>query len=152
MTKKLILILLVILLLVSTITYVFVFQDKDFEVGISKFNLPKGYYVGTPNSDGAVNLTNGTNSIFISEFKDTNVTQHVNEYNDYKKSQNYTTISTNFSLDKNVVYKVDIINDTGNVHYWFVHNGKTYCIYSWVKNPKMDTITVDLIKSASYTN
>ena len=151
MTKKLIIIILLIILLVFIlVTHVFLFQEKEFNVGISKFDLPEGYYEGKINSDGAKNLTNGSHSIFINELNGTNVTQHVNEYKEYKESQNYVTISTNFTLDKTIVYKVDITNDTGNVHYWFVHNGKTYCIYSWVKNPKMDSITVDLIKSAGY--
>ena len=53
----------------------------------------------------------------------------------------------NFTIDNNVIQKSINSNNNFNVHYWFVKNGKSYEIYKWDDNPKMDYIVNDLVKS-----
>lgn len=149
MKKKIIIVLLIIILLVCGIFLYYnynLFNNNIVHVGDTNFNLPPDYYEGTTNEYGSINITNGSSTIFISEFNDTNVTKHLLEYTNFTKDQNKTITTKKYAIDDIVFYKTNS-NNFSTVHYFFVKNNHTYDIYSWDNIKNMDSIVINLIKN-----
>lgn len=123
------------------------FNNNYVKVGSTNFKFPNGYHEGTPNDLGAINITNGEYSIFLVEYNDTNVKKHIDDYEQFIKRKNQSMSIMNYTIDNAVIYKSDNLNNHYNVHYWIVKNNKTYDIYKWDENPKIDYIVSDLVKS-----
>lgn len=121
--------------------------DKKIKVGETDFIIPNGYHEGKSNITGVVNLSDGdSNSIFLKENDDTNISNLVNGYESTVLEKNFTPIHSNFSIDGVDIYKLSV-NNTNTNHYWFKHGNKVYEIYSWNKNDNLDTIVSNLIAS-----
>lgn len=114
------------------------------------FTLPDGFHIGNPNNAGDINLTDGNISIFIKNYDDADIVRYVNSYSNLSEKNNYTIISSNFTIDNIVVYK-SVNNDTGSEYFWFVKNNKVFNIYVWGNYTNVDTKIFDLIKSTDYT-
>lgn len=128
-------------------------SNNIFHVGSTTFKLPDGYVEGSPNQYGAQSITDGKYSVFLIEYDDTNVSKHINDYDEkFVKNKNQTIEIINFTIDDNVIQKSHNAHNQNNVHYWFVKNGKSYEIYKWDDNPKMDYIVNDLVKSLGSTS
>ena len=128
-------------------------SNKLFQVGSTNFKLPDGYVEGSPNQYGAQSITDGKYSVFLLEYDDVDVSKHIEDYNEkFVKSKNQTFEIINFTIDDNVIQKSYNAHNPNNVHYWFVKNGKSYEIYKWDDNPKMDYIVNDLVKSLGSTS
>lgn len=127
----------------------FVDFDSTFKVGNTEFVIPEGYSEGNFNEFGATNITNGTNSIFILENNDTNVMEYVHDYENYiNNTRNQSMNILTFTIDDMLVYKTDNVDNPNIIHYWFVKNNKTYDIYTWDGNEKIDSIVISMIKSS----
>lgn len=150
MDKKLIVIIGIILLLVAgSITfYSFSNQENTVKVGDATFQMPDGYHVEDSKNKNVTNLTNGNENICIKEYGDKNLEKFINSYINQSEKNNKTVKISNFTVGKTLVYKSNL-NNSSTVHYWFVKNNKTYTIYSWDKNPEIDSITIKLIESVS---
>lgn len=122
-------------------------QKKTVKVGDADFTLPNGYYRGNLNEDGSENITNGKNSIFLSSYKNNNISKYIWSYRDYKLKENKTSTVTNFTVDNTTIFKLTVTNEPWNIHYWFVKGEKVYSIYCWDGNANMDNLVTDLIKS-----
>ena len=121
-------------------------QDNQIILNSVNFTMPAGFYEGTPNAAGDMNITNGTATIFIAKYGGTNITKYIKEYvNATKKSNQHVSIN-NFTLNNTVVYK-SINNDTPAKHYWFIKDNKVYSIYIWQEFNNSDSIICDMIKS-----
>lgn len=150
MSKKWFLIILLCLLIICIGAFVYnenSNKNNKFQVGSTNFELPKGYVVGSSNEFNGVNITDGKYTIFLVEHNDTNVTKYIKEYENVVKNKNRTMYITNSTVDGILIYKTNNIDSPENVHYWTVKNGKTYEIYKWDENPKMESIVVDLFKT-----
>lgn len=147
MEKKYLLIIFILVVIIGFMGYVQFFQaEEQIEVGDVNFTLPNGFHQGTPNSQGDINITNGTVSIFIAKYDGTNVTPYINRYQDNVNKTNNTVSSSNFTIDDINVYK-SVNEGTGSKHYWFVKNNNVYSIYVWSDYENIDNIIFDLIKS-----
>lgn len=123
------------------------FTNKYVQVGSTSFKLPNGYYEGIPNEFGSINITDGEHSIFLMEYNDSDVMEHIYDYQQFIKNKNQSMKIMNYTIENISMYKSYNINNSYNVHYWFVKNNKTYNVYKWDENPKMDGIVFDLINS-----
>lgn len=150
MEKKWIaLICIIILLVIGSITfYSFANQDNKVKIGDTSFQIPEGYHVDNSKSNNVTNLTNGKHDIYIKMYDDKNIKKHINSYINQSEENNKSVKISNFTVGKTLVYKSNL-NTSSSVHYWFVKNNKTYTIYSWDKNPEIDSITIKLIESIS---
>lgn len=127
--------------------------NNAFKVGSTNFKLPDGYVEGSPNQYGAQSITDGKHSIYLVEYKDADVSQHIEDYNNnFVKNKNQTIELINFTIDDNMIQKSYNAHNQNNVHYWVVKNGKTYEMYKWDDNPKMDYVVNDLVKSMGSTS
>ena len=117
-----------------------VYAESTFSTGSTEFNMPQGYYIGTPNDQDAINITDGSKSVFIYEHEDNNIEKYVNHYT--KEGQKIKP--TNYTIDNTVVFKA---NNNNKIHYWFIKNNKTYDVYIWEPNENIDSIVETLIKS-----
>ena len=124
----------------------FLNQEKEITVGETNFHIPDGYHVGNQTKLGSTNLTNGTNEIYIQMYDGQNISAYVDDYVNSSAKKNYTIKISSFNIGNNVVYK-STSNNISSVHYWFLKDKKVYTIYSWQKNPKMDSISSYLIES-----
>ena len=148
MNKKLIILIILILAIVGFASfYIFSNQEHSIKVGESTFIMPKGYHLGSPNELGGTNLTNNTNEIYIDMYDSQNVTKYIEEYMNYSTKNNNTVKFSNFTIGDTFIYKSNIIDGRDSVHFWFVKDKKVYTIYCWDKNPKIDSIAVNLIES-----
>lgn len=148
MEKKLIslIIVLAIIIIVSFIGYTMIFSSgKTVDVGDASFNLPEGYSIGSINSEGDTNITNGNYSIFIKEYNNDNISRYINKYTDSLEKKNKTFECSNLTVDNMTISRVEVEKKT--VHYWFVHDKKVYTIYTWDNINGIDSIVIDLIKS-----
>lgn len=148
MEKKGVLIILLFIIIIGMGFFIFNenLSNNKFQVGSSIFELPNGYAVGSPNKFGGVNITDGTYSIFLVEHNDSNVSKYINDYQNSMKNQNKSVQVFNSTVEGFLVYKSINIDSPDTVHYWIVKNGKTYEMYKWDENPKMESIVIDLIK------
>ena len=150
MDKKWIAVLCIIILLAVGLIafYSFTNQESEVKVGHATFQVPKGYHVADSNDKNVTNLTNGTKDIYIREYNDKNVKKHINSYINSSEKNNHSVKISNFTVGKTLVYKSNL-NASSTVHYWFIKNNKTYTIYSWGKNPEIDSIATKLIETIS---
>lgn len=149
MTKKsylIIIIIIVIILILGFCIYSDLFNQK-IKVGTTNFNMPNGYHEGALNEFGAINITNGTNSIFLFENNDDDIIKYVNSYEEHINDLNQTMDIINFTIDNIQIFKTNNKDNPTTVHYWFVKNNKTYDIYTWEGNEEIDSIILDIIKS-----
>lgn len=138
----------IVILIIGVITFSeFGKQNTVVQIGNGEFTLPDGYMKGEINEFGALTLTNGTNSIYIVEKNDSDIPKYLKEYGEFIKDKNETMTFINLTIDNVDVYKTDNVDNPTTVHYWFNKNNKTYEIYSWDGNNKMDTLVVDMIKT-----
>ena len=106
-------------------------------------NLPEGYFQGKINKFGAINITNGNNSIFVSKVDGVNVDKYLDDY--MNRTQNQTVDIENTTINGTIVYKTEDGSAAENIHYWFVKNNKTYEIYTWDGDKNIEGIVNGLI-------
>lgn len=145
--KILILILIISLFLIGIIGYLNIFNQNQIQIGGQNFKLPNGYYEGSLNDAGDVNLTNGYNTIFIACYDGNNTSQYVEKTKSFVESQNFTPIITNFTFKNIYVDKLTLENNTQYSHYWFKKDNKIFDIYTWDGNNNMDKMVSNLIES-----
>lgn len=150
MKKKVAIILLVIVLIVLCSL---VFSQKEniqsntqLKLECTTFNLPEGYYVGNPNNQGDANITNGTYSIFIAEYNESDINIHINQYKNYMMKNNKSVDIKNYTTGGIPVYESTYDNMSTN-HFWFKNNNKVYSIYAWESNKNLNNLVYGLIKS-----
>ena len=139
----------ILILLIIILGLAFFFQgtndsgnDKVIVVGASNFTIPDGYEIGNDNSDGAKNITNGKNDIFIMEHKGADVTKYINDYDAYF---NQTETIENLNISGYEVYKLTPPNTSNTHHFYFVKNNKVYDIYHWDGNLNIDSEVVKIL-------
>ena len=111
-----------------------------------KFELPENYYEGSINKNGDINITNGNDTIFLSEFDAKDLNKSITSYEDYCLKNNYTILKSNLTMGNVNIYKFEDAN-SGSSHYWFVKDDKGYSIYTWQKVDGIDNIVEDLLVS-----
>lgn len=121
-------------------------SKNQVKVGATTFSIPNGFYEGSLNSDGDVNITNGYDTFFLKECGKGNMTKYIKDYKNYKNNTTKNMSITNFTVDNTLVYKSTMLNESYIIHYWFKHDGIVYSMYTWSGNKKSDTIVSDLIK------
>lgn len=146
--RSLLLIILIILLLfiIGFLLYEPNYEPNQISVGNANFEIPNGYHVGNINKLGDMNLTNGTNSIFLSA-RNNDVHNEIDSLKEYFKSVNKTTILSNFTTSDKLVYKLTVSNDTLSSFYWFENNNEVYYFYNWDGIKDMDNIISNFIKT-----
>lgn len=147
-TKWIIIFVLILILLVGIFALTGGLQKK-IPVGSTNFTIPSGYHEGVSN-ENVINLTNGKETIFITEM-DTNINDAVDSYDNYLINKNYSSMRSNFTVEGTVVQKLTNLNSTNDVRYWVENNNHTYAIYSWNENPKLDSIIFDMVKDIKQT-
>lgn len=148
--KTYLIIVLIAIIIVMGITFLNPLTQPEgkIKVGEVNFELPDGYYEGNLNKLGDVNLTNGTNSIFIKKHDSDDLYKEIKDYEDYKKTENTTLTVAKFKIKDELVYKTVSDHDKYVIHYWFLKNNKVYSIYSLQKNDDIDQIATNMIKTA----
>lgn len=112
------------------------------------FEIPDGYYEGSLNNLGAINITNGSSSIFILEYDDANAMKYVNHYkNEIINNKHQKMDLLTFTIDDVIVYEADIKNNPLKIHYWFVKDNKTYDVYTWDGNKDIYNFIEKMIQS-----
>lgn len=120
--------------------------DNFIKVGDATFDLPNEYHENKTDS-GELSITDGSHSIYFKEYNDSNITDYVLGYENFKLEKGYNSTITNFTIDGTQIYKLTVPSEPGNTQYWFIHNDKVYSIYSWTYTPEIDSIVINLIKS-----
>lgn len=143
--KLSIIIIIILLLVIGFLIYQENFEKNHILVGTANFEIPEGFQEGHPNKLGDINLTNGTNSIFLSAKNDTNIHNEVNSLKEYFENENDTTQLKNFTISDKVVYKLTVSNDTFSSFYWFENNNEVYYIYNWDGIQDMDQVISNFI-------
>lgn len=147
MDKKTSLIIILAIIILISIGFIFYSNQKNqVEIDGDTFNLPNGYFKGDLNPLGDVNITNGTNSIFICKYPDDKINKYINQYKIDVENNNQSIKLSNFTVDNLNVCKSENTNNGAN-HYWFIKDKHVYTIYSWDVCPNMDRIVSDLISS-----
>ena len=124
-------------------------QNNTIEVGTTKFILPNGYkYVGISDLN-AVAIDNGSNTIYLSEINDSNVTKYVNDYEKIIKEKNQTMIIQNITHNNIIYYKSVNFNSPNTTHYWFVKNNKTYSVFAYDGNTALEEIVFNFYDNMS---
>lgn len=149
---KVVVLIIIIVVIVIGIGIFDFFNQNTVKVGESTFNIPEGYREGNLNEVGAVNLTNGYSSIFLSEYNTTDVESYVEGYVKNLEDQNISVDVVNYTVDDVMVYKSDNKNDSGNIHYWFVKNNKMYTVYTWDGSKEIESVVENFINSDSFFN
>lgn len=140
--KLLSIILIILIVLGGSIIYLTFFNYNTAKVGSSELTLPKGYYEDGVNEYGAVRITNGRNEVFLLEFNDTDAYKHANDYVNSKNGTNESVYLSKFEIADGTIYKSSNFQKQSNVHYWFEKGDKSYEVYKWDGNPKMDDIVM----------
>lgn len=148
MYKKLLAILAIVLILIVGFCAYEGLSNQHFKVGSATFDMPKGYHEGTPNYLGSVNITKANHTIFFTEYNDSNVTKHINDYKKLiLKDRNQTVVISNYTIGGNLIYKGVVKENPTVMHSWFVKNNKTYDIYTWDGDDNLDNIVINCIQS-----
>ena len=145
--KILSIVLIILILLAGCIIYFSFFNFNTAKVGSSELVLPKGYYEDGVNEFGAVRITDGRNEVFLIEFNDTDAYRHAQEYVDSKNGTGESVYLSQFDIDNRTIYKSSNFQKSSNVHYWFEKGNKSYEVYKWDGNPKMDDIAMFFFNS-----
>lgn len=111
-------------------------QNSTVKIGDAVFTLPNGYKEDGVNEYGALTITNGTNSIYLVEHNDKDISKHVSEYENVTNYKNETMRIENFTMNNTLFYKTNNVDNPNTVHIWFVKNNNTYDIYKFDKNSK----------------
>lgn len=152
MNKKFIIIPIVILIILSIGLLKFTeFSEQPLIVEDITLNMPNGYHQGDLTKDGMVNITNGTNYIFVTSYNDTNITGYVNAYANERQAENQTVTTSKLTINNILVYK-SVNNNLGYHHYWFINGDKVYTIFNWDKNPNIGEIVNEMISSMKVNN
>ena len=124
-------------------------SKNQIKVGATSFTLPEGFYQGSMNDANDYNITNGYDTLFLKECGNKNISKYINEYKNYKNrgTDNKSVILNNFTVNKIVVFKSTIVNESSNFHYWFNYNNKTYSIYTLNGNSNSDNIVKNILNS-----
>ena len=147
MDKKWIALICIIIIVVIALGAFYTFSTPDkVKVGDSTFKIPEGYHVDKSEDNNVTNLTDGKHNIYIKKYDDKKIQKHIESYINRSELKNKTVKISNFTVGKTLVYKTTL-NGTNTIHYWFVKNNNTYNIYSGDKNPKIDSIVVNLIET-----
>lgn len=151
MNKKLVLIIIIVVLFaVGFIMYSSESNSGDYvKIGKSNFIMPEGFYQGQLNNLGSINLTNGSNSIFISYNNNTNMEKEVNNLKDYFEGVNSSSNIIQYNIGDVPVYKLEVVDNSKSSFYWFEHNGEVYNIYNWDGIPNMDLMFEELVRSVN---
>lgn len=145
--KLLSIILIILVILGGFIVYNHLFTYNTAKVGSTELTLPHGYYEDGLNKFGAVQATDGKNHIFLLEFNDADAKKHAKEYIKSQKGTNDTVTLSQFVIDGKTIYKSTSVKRPQTSHYWFEKDNKTYEVYKWDKNPKMDELVMFLSNS-----
>lgn len=153
MKKKYVGLILIICILIIIIGFMFyssniVDNNSKINVGKAYFSIPKGYHVGSLNSMGDVNLSNGNNSIFLKEYPDDKIIKYMDTYIKDRKGKNESISLANCTVNNTLIYK-STNNVNGAVHYWFVNDNKTYSIYTLNKNDVDDDMVYRMISNVN---
>ena len=135
-------VLIALLLIGGFLVYSTFFNYNTVKVGSTEFILPKGYHDDGFNEFGAVSVTNGKNHVFLIEFNDTDAYKHAKEYVDSKNQTNEFVSLSHFGEGNGTIYKSNNFQKQSNEHYWFAKGNKSFEIYKWDGNPKMDEIVM----------
>ena len=119
MNKKYIFILLVVIV-ICFITF------STISLATTGFDVPSEFKTGNSDSRGSINLTDGTNSIYVFYYNDTDLNKHVDEYKRSVSNKNHEFEVSTFKVGDVLVNKVNV-TDTLTTHYFFNHN--ELCIY-----------------------
>lgn len=147
MEKKFTLLIVIVLILVGS----FIFYEVNYNInhaklGVAYFEIPEGFHeVNTPN---IINLTNGTNSIFILKHTNNDIGSAIKEYKNMI-GNNYSVNITKFRIN-NIEVSKSTINGSNTIHYWFIKNDNLYEIYTWSGNSQTDSIVNGLISSLKF--
>ena len=134
MNKKYTIIIIVILLLfIGFAEYSKMSNEKKvINIKGTNFTIPDKYYKSGLNENGDINITNGTNSLFIGHYNETKKKKHINDYFNYCTSHNQSATFSNLTIENIIVYKT-VINQNNFKTYWFEKNNQTYLCYYSVK-------------------
>ncbi len=135
-----IIIIIILLLIIGFFIYERNYKPDYIQIGTSEFEIPNGYQEGKINKLGDVNLTNGTNSIFLSVKNNTNINKESNSLKEYFENLNETATVQNLTISNKPVCKLTVSNDTLSSFYWFENNNEVYYIYNWDGINNMDSI------------
>ena len=122
-------------------------QNNHVEISGVVFTIPEGYNQVDYLSDNEVNMSNGYNSMILLKSNTTGIYKNIHDYQKYKNNHNFSSESSNFTVNNITVFKVVILNDTGIIHYWFDYNNNTFSVYSWDANKNSDVFVSELINS-----
>lgn len=144
----------IILLLVILIVFLGLFashkgdvqNNTQLKLECTTFNLPEGFYVGNSNDHGDANVTNGTYSIFIAEYNESNIDVYINQYKNYMAENNKSVFIKNYTTGGIPVYEATSGNMSAN-HFWFKNNNRVYSIYAWESNKDLNNLVYGLINS-----
>ena len=149
-SKKIVIIVLAIVALLLIVNFTIINPintENKVTVGSTNFILPEGYIQGDTNTFDAVNITNGTNTVFISESDDDNITKVVRSYRKNIENKGQTMTVDRFHMDNYIFYKTNNVDNPGNIHYFFEKNNKVYDVYCWDGNADLGSIALELAKS-----
>lgn len=118
------------------------FSHNTVKVGSSELTLPDGYYDDGFNKFGDVQITDGKHPIYLIEYNDTDANKHAQEYLASQKGTNESVTLSQFDIDGRTIYKSSSDKRPSTVHYWFEKGNKSYEIYKWNQNPKMDELVM----------
>lgn len=159
MTKKsiIIVVIIVIILALGFVAYKEFFNNnsnvnssdaKSVQVGSINYNLPSGYHLESSDGNLSANISDGSNSLHLNVLNDDNVTKQFEDYKAEKLANNKSVTLTKFTVKDTLVYRSNIVNDTGFIHYWFAYNKKVYSISTWNGNNETDNVVSNLISSS----
>lgn len=153
MEKKSLLLILLIIILIGIIGFLLTNNltiSNEITVGNTKFYLPEGYHEGNLTKSGDVNITNGYSSVFVHNYPDNNITNHVNEYMKKMRENNSTVGLENITIENNIIYKTTTNNTAEPIHYWFTKDGQSYTIYTWDTNSKMNSLIQNIMTKKTH--
>ena len=142
-----IIIIVILLIIVGMVIFTNFSNSNEIKVGDVYFEIPDNYVKGDLNKDGDITITNGKNSVYLSDCKNDAQT-NVNDYLTGIQKRNLTLQTSSFNVNGINVDKISVGNDTNTTHYWFTINEKVYTIYSWDINNNLDDTVTELIESS----
>lgn len=155
--KKLILIFVILIVLVAGAFFLingFSNNPNTIKFDAAEFSLPEGYHTSIKVSSSVaetINITNGTNVIYIVEYKNEgDINQMINNYLDRMNSNNMSATVSQAHIGDTEVHVSNVENNTRIHQYWFNKNGHLYSIYTWNGDNNTDAIINSLIESIEF--
>ena len=125
-------------------------SQSTVKVGDVYFDMPQGFH--EESSDGSsVKLNDGSHSIFIKQFNDSNINKHIDEYLKYANGKNVSVTRSNTTFGDFDIQKA-VGNETGATYYWYNYNNKTYQLNTWGNYDKTESTFIGLMESMSTTD